>query len=144
MKFIFRSAAARRAGCALLLVCLALSTACGSTKVYTADKTVIYRDSIYNISNVQRLTAREVAKTPGGQEVDLANMDKNALQDFFKTNSGSMVTMSVEMDDEEMVYLRAKVDDYGEYSRLERRFESAMKDITKFMGDKKKTQLRLQ
>jgi len=134
---------ARRAGALAMVFCLALLSACGGTKVYTADKTVIYRDSIYNISNVQRLTARRVAQTPGGQEVNLANRDKNALKDLFKENPGSVVTMSVDMDTQEMVYLRTKVDSYSEYERLEKRFDSAMKDLTKFMGDKKKTQLKL-
>ena len=143
MSALLNSSIARYVGAILLAFCLALMAACGSTKVYTADKTVIYRDSIYNVSNVQRISARQEAKTPDGQDVDLANKNKNQLKAFFKDNPDSVVTMAVDMDTQEMVYLRTKVDGYSEYARLDSRFEKAMKDITKFMADKKKTQLKL-
>ena len=51
--------------------------------------------------------------------------------------------MIFEFDDKEMVYLRAKANSYSEYSRMQSRLESARKDITKFMGHKKQTQLKL-
>jgi hypothetical protein len=133
----------RRAGTVALAFCLALMAACGSTKVYTADKTVIYRDSIYNISNVQRITSNKVAVTPGGEEVKLTNMDTKALKDFFKENPGSTVSMYMEMDNQELTYVRTKVDSYNEYSRLSSRYDKALKSLTKFMADKKKTQLKL-
>jgi len=133
----------RHAGAVALAFCLALVAACGSTKVYTADKSVIYRDSIYNISNVQRITSKKTAVTPGGQEVNLANMETKALKDFFKDNPGSTVSMYMEMDDQQLTYVRTKVDSYNDYSRLNSRYDKAMKDLTKFMADKKKTQLKL-
>ncbi len=34
-----------------------LLTACGSTKVYNNDKTVVYRDAVYNISKVKTITS---------------------------------------------------------------------------------------
>ncbi len=131
------------AGALVLAVAMALVAACGGTKVYTADKTVIYRDSIYNVSNVQRLTARQTARTADGQDVNLAGKNKQQLQAFFKENPDTMVSMYIEMDQQELVYVRTRVDGYNEYSKLSRRFESAMKDLTRFMGDKKKTQLKL-
>ena len=133
----------RHAGTVALALCLALMAACGSTKVYTADKTVIYRDSIYNISNVQRITSKKTAVTPGGQEVNLANMDTKALKEFFKENPGSTVSMYMQMDEQQLTYVRTKVDSYNDYSRLSSRYDKALKDLTKFMGDKKKTQLKL-
>jgi hypothetical protein len=39
--------------------------------------------------------------------------------------------------------VRTKVDSYNDYSRLNSRYDKAMKDLTKFMADKKKTQLKL-
>jgi hypothetical protein len=143
MTIALNSPILRRAGVALLAVCMALVAACGGTKVYTADKTVIYRDSIYNVSNVQRITARETAKTPGGEEINLATMDKKGLQAFFKENPGSMVSMFFQMDEQEVVYVRTKVDSYNEYSKLKNRYDRALKDLTKFLGDGKKTQLQL-
>ena len=133
----------RHAGTVALALCLALMAACGSTKVYTADKTVIYRDSIYNISNVQRITSKKTAVTPGGQEVNLANMDTKALKEFFKENPGSTVSMYMQMDEQQLTYVRTKVDSYNDYSRLASRYDKALKDLTKFMGNKKKTQLKL-
>ena len=143
MNALMNRTVARRAGAVLLAFCLAMTAACGSTKVYTADKTVVYRDSIYNLSNVQRLTARRVARVSDGRDVDLGNKDKNQLTAFFKDNPDALVTMSVEMDTQEMVYLRTRVDSYSEYARLDKRFENALKDLSKFMADKKKTQLKL-
>lgn len=133
----------RHAGTVALAFCLALMAACGSTKVYTADKTVIYRDSIYNISNVQRITSKKLAVTPAGQEVNLASMDTKALKAFFKDNPGSTVNLYMEMDDQQLTYVQTKVDSYNDYSRLASRYDKALKDLTKFMGDKKKTQLKL-
>ena len=136
-------AGARLVGVFLFALCMAVLVGCGSTKVYTADKTVVYRDSIYNMSTVQKITARTEASTPSGEVVNLGNKDKDELKDFFKENPGSMVSMIVDMDTQEMVYLRMEVDSYSEYSRMKSRFDSALKDLTKFMGDKKKTQLKL-
>lgn len=143
MKAVSSSTAVRPVGVVLLALCMAFLAACGSTKVYTADKTVTYRDSIYNISNVQRIAAKKTATTPGGQEVNLANMDSKALKAFFKDNPGSTVDLYMQMDDQQLTYTRTKVDSYNDYSKLESRFDSAMKDVTKFMADKKKTQLKL-
>lgn len=54
-----------------------------------------------------------------------------------------MVSAIVEMDGQEMIYQRVRVEKYSEYNKLAGRFEDAMKDINDFMGDKKKTQLKL-
>jgi hypothetical protein len=143
MKNLVSLAAARYAGTILLAICMAALIGCGSTKVYTADKTVVYRDSIYNMSTVKKIGAREEARTPGGEVVSLKNKDKNELKDFFKENPGSMVSLIIDLDEQEMVYLRMEVDSYSEYSRLHSRYESALKELTKFMGDKKKNQLQL-
>lgn len=143
MKNLVSLAAARYAGTVLLAICMAALIGCGSTKVYTADKTVVYRDSIYNMSTVKKIGAREEARTPAGEVVNLGNKDKGELKDFFKENPGSMVSMIFDLDEQEMVYLRMEVDSHSEYSRLQSRFEKALKDLTKFMGDKKETQLKL-
>lgn len=143
MKYPVSAATVRHAGAFLLSLCMVALIGCGGTKVYTADKTVVYRDSIYNLSTVQKMTARVEAKTPEGEVMKLGNREKKELQNFFKEHPGSMVSMSVDMDTQELVYLRMKVDSYSEYSRMKSRFDSAMKDLTKFMGDKKETQLKL-
>ena len=136
---------AKRIGALSLAVCMLMLMACGGTKVYTADKTIVYRDNIYNMSSVQRIGTRKEIKLPDGEVINSSNMDKKQVQAIFKENPKTdlMVSMIFEFDDKEMVYLRAKSDSYSEYSRMESRLDSARKDITKFMGDKKKTQLKL-
>jgi len=134
---------AKRVGVVLLTFCMIALIGCGSTKVYTADKTIVYRDSIYNLSNVQQIGSREEAKLSNGDVVNLRGKDKKEIEALIKENKPVLVTMVVELDDRDMVYLRANVDRYSEYSRMQSRFESALKDITKFMGNKKSTQLKL-
>ena len=135
---------AKRIGVVLLAVAMVALIGCGSTKVYTADKTITYRDSIYNKSNVNQITAREEAILDGGETVNLRNKEKKELQKFFDEHEEVMISMYIDMDQQDLVYLRMKVESYSEYSRMKSRFDRALKDITKFMGDKKKTQLNLQ
>jgi hypothetical protein len=130
-------------GALVLAICMLALIGCGGTKVYTIDKTITYRDALYNMSTVQKITSREEAALENGSVVNLRNKEKKELEQFFKDNPGVMVSMIVDMDQQEMVYLRMKVEKYSEYSRLKKRFDNALKDITKFMGDKKATQLNL-
>lgn len=130
-------------GSFLLILCFAALVGCGGTKVYTMDKTMTYRDALYNLSSVQKITGREEARLEDGSVVNLRSKEKNELERFFKENPGVMVSMIVELGQEEMVYLRMEVDDYREYSRMKSRFDGALDDIVDFMGDKKKTQLKL-
>lgn len=134
---------AKRAGAILLAFCMIALIGCGSTKVYTADKTIVYRDTIYNMSSVKQIGSREEAKLANGDVVNLRGKDRKEIEALIKENGKTMVSMIIELDDQEMVYLRANVDRYSEYSRMQSRFESAQKSITKFMGDKKSTQLKL-
>jgi len=131
------------AGTILLGLSMALLIACGGTKVYNVDKTITYRDALYNMSTVRQVSGREEAKLENGDVVQIRNKEKKELEGFFKENPDTMVTMIVDLDDQEMIYLRMQVKNYSEYSRLKKRFDSALKDITKFMGDKKATQLKL-
>lgn len=127
----------------LLVLGMIALIGCGGTKVYTIDKTVTYRDEMYNMSAVQKIAAREEAKLADGSVVNIRNKDKKAMQAMFKENGEMLISMFVEMDQQEMVYLRMNVDNYSDYSRMKKKFDSAMKDISKFMGDKKATQLKL-
>lgn len=134
---------AKRIATGLLGLCMIALIGCGGTKVYTIDKTVTYRDEMYNMSTVQKIAAREEAKLADGSVVNIRNKDKKAMQAMFKENGEMLISMLVEMDQQEMVYLRMNVDNYSDYSRMKKKFDSAMKDISKFMGDKKATQLKL-
>lgn len=140
----FRTRAALRAALtASFLLLVASLVSCGGTKVYSVDKTMTYRDTLYNMSSVATIKPREEASLANGDVVSLRGKEKSDLQSFFKENPDVMVSMIVDLDAREMVYLRSRVKSYSEYSRMKKRFDSAVKDITKFMGDKKDTQLKL-
>lgn len=116
---------------------------CGSTKVYTADKTIIYNGSLYNLNNVQRIGSRIDGSLPDGSTVSMKNLDKKSVQALFKQHSEIMVSTIVEMDDEEMIYQRIRVKNVSDYNKMVKRLDGALNDISKFMADKKKTQLKL-
>ena len=134
---------AKRAVILLAVITMAALVGCGGTKVYTADKTMVYRESLYNLGSVQKVSAREEAKLENGEIVLLGNKDTKALKAFFKENPKVLVSMIFELDDEEVVYLRTNVKSYSEFARLKKRFDNARDDIVDFMADKKDTQLKL-
>ena len=135
--------ALKTAGTLFLVACMALAAACGGTKVYTIDKTVIYRDAMYNMSGVKKVSGREEAKLADDSVINIRNKDKKEMQALFKEHGDMLISMIVDLDEEELVYLRMRVDSYSDYSRMKKKFDGALKDITKFMADKKDTQLNL-
>lgn len=134
---------ATRFGVFLLVACMLTLGACGSTKVYTADKTIVYNNNLYNMANVQRIGAKVEGYLPGNEVVDMSRYDKKGVESLLKEHEEIMVATIVEMDDREMIYQRRKVDRYSDYSKMMKSFDGAMKNINKFMADKKKTQLKL-
>jgi len=128
---------------ALVAVGLLFVAGCGSTKVYTADKTIVYNGNLYNMNNVQRIGSRIDGSLPDGSTVNMKNLDKKGVQALFKQHSEIMVSTIVEMDDEEMIYQRIRVKKDSDYNKMVKRFDGALNDISKFMADKKKTQLKL-
>lgn len=130
--------------CALLLTLGMIALAgCGSTKVYTADKTIVYNGSIYNMANVQQIAGRIEGQLPDGSTVNMKTLGKKGVEALLKENQEVVVSTVVGMDERDMVYQRARVKKYSEYSKMVSRFDDAMSDISKFMADKKKTQLKL-
>ena len=127
----------------LLAISVLSLAGCGSTKVYTADKTIVYNGNLYNMSNVQRIGSRADGYLPGDRVVNMRQLDKKGVEALFKEHKEFTVATIVEMDDKEMVYQRGRVDRYSDYSKMSKKFDNALKDINKFMADKKKTQLKL-
>ena len=119
-----------------------LLTACGSTKVYNNDKTVVYRDAVYNISKVKQITSKTTGKLADDSSVNLAGADRKQIEAYL--GQGPMyVRMAFGLDDQEMLYRASSVTKWSEYSSMLKSFESAKKQITSLMGDKKKMQLKL-
>jgi len=135
---------ARRFPVFLLAVCILLMAGCfSSTKVYNADKNIVYKGDIYNMANVQRISPRVDGKLSNGDVKNMKSMDKKAVQSLLDESSPIMVSMIVEMDDREMVYERKSISKYSEFSSMKKNFEKAMNRINKFMANKKTTQLKL-
>ena len=135
--------AALLAGISLLTVFVLSLAGCGSTKVYTADKNIVYRGSIYNLGNVQRVGSRAEATLSDDSVVNAMGLDKKQVNKLLDEHSSFLLTTTVELDERDMVYERATVDSYSDYSKRMKNFEKALNSITKFMADKKKTQLKL-
>ena len=133
----------RRIAALLLLAGIMALPGCGSTKVYTADKTLVYRNNLYNLSNVQRLGSRVEGTLANGDKLNLDRKDKKEINKLLDEHSSVVVTTYVEMDDKEMVYQNSRIKSYSDYSKMVKNQEKAMSNIQKFMGNKKSTQLKL-
>jgi hypothetical protein len=127
----------------LLLAGIMALPGCGSTKVYTADKTLVYKNSLYNLSNVQRLGSRVEGTLPNGDKVNLERMDKKEINKLLDEHSSFVVTTYIEMDDKDMVYQNSRVKSYSDFSNMTKRLDKAMGNIQNFMKNKKSTQLKL-
>jgi len=127
----------------LLALSVVSMAACGSTKVYTAQKTIVYRGDIYNLGNIQKVGSRVEGTLTGGDVVNMRSLDKKGVEALLKENSSLTVSAIVELDDKDMVYRRSPVTKYSQYSSMMKSFDRALNDISKFMADKKKTQLTL-
>ena len=132
-----------RVSVVLLALGMIALAGCGSTKVYTAEKTIVYKESLYNLSGVQQVGSRIDGQAADGSTVNMRSLDKKGVEKLLKDNPDMVVTTLVVMDDNEMVYERRQVKKYSDYSKMEGRLDDAMKDISKFMADGKKTQLKL-
>jgi hypothetical protein len=127
----------------LLAFCTLTIAGCGSTKVYTADKTVLYNDDLFNMSGVQQISSRVEGTLPDGTVENMKGMDKKAVNALLDQSSPIMVSMVVQMDQSEMIYRRQKITKYSEYSSMKKKFDKAMSSINKFMASGSSTQLKL-
>lgn len=130
-------------GILLFAVMSLLLAGCGSTKVYTADKSLVYRGNLYNLSQVQQIGSKLTAELPTGETIDPGAMDSRAIKSLLKEHDSFTLTSMILLDDKELVYERVNVDSYSDYTKHTKRFTSAKKKLTKFMSDGKATQLKL-
>ena len=128
---------------AVLVLAVIVMAGYGSTKAYSADKSVVYRGSIYNISNITHFTSKIEAKTAEGEAWDLTNFDKTRFEAFVGEQGTVMVQSLILMDDQTMVYQSATPKKYSEFDKMRKKLEAAMGQIAKFMKKKKATQLQL-
>lgn len=135
---------AHTAGVLLMAFFMLIMAGCiSSSRSYTADKNIVYNGSIYNMGNVKTVTAKVNGQLPNGDVRDMKGMNKKAVQALLEESSPIMVTTAFDLDGEEMVFERRSISKYSDYSKMMSRFESAGKKVTKFMANKKSTQLKL-
>jgi hypothetical protein len=127
----------------LSLLALCALSACGGTKVYTADKTVVYRDAIYNVSDVKVFRSFNQAVISGQSNIDLKGMDKRRFGGLLEQHPTLFVRQGFTLDDQELVYRAQNVDSWSDFNRMNKQFESATKSMTGFIGSPKKNQLKL-
>ncbi len=127
---------------ALIAVIMALP-GCGSTKVYTTDKSLVYGSTIYNLSAVKSVSSRIEGTLPDGKTVNLDRTDKKAFNALLDEHDTLVVATIIDMDEKELVYQHSRVKSYSEFSKMVKRQEPAMNSIRKFMANKKSRQLKL-
>ena len=122
---------------------LLLAGCISSSKVYNNDKNVVYRGTMYNMANVKQIKSVITGKTESGEEINLTNADRKAVEALLDKESSVFVRMVFEFDDQEMVYRASDVEKWSQYSKMKKSFQSAGKDISSLMANKKKIQLKL-
>ena len=128
---------------ASILSMFLLAGCISSSKVYNNDKNIVYNGTMYNMANVKQIKSTISGKTESGEEINLTNADRKAVQALLDKESSVFVSMAFEFDDQEMVYRASNVEKWNQYSKMKKSFEKAGKDIGNLMANKKKIQLKL-
>lgn len=125
------------------ILAILMFTGCGSTKVYNNDKTIVYNGAVYNASKAKQISAKSTAKLSDVETVDLKGADRKQIEAYLKEYGSIFVRMAFDFDGQEMLYRASSVDSWKKYQNMQKSFESAGKQITSLLGDKKKMQLKL-
>ena len=126
-----------------VLAMLLLAGCISSSKVYNNDKNVVYRGTMYNMANVKQIKSTITGKTESDEEINLTNADRKAVEALLDKESSVYVRMAFQFDDQEMLYRAGDVEKWSQFSKMKKSFESAGKDISSLMANKKKIQLKL-
>jgi hypothetical protein len=118
-------------------------TGCGSTKVYNPDKTVEHQGSIYNVSEVKQLSTRMEGVPAAGDAIDLRGYDRKRFDALVKEQGPLTVRTIIALDDKDVIYEQKKIEKGRDFERMQDSLQDAYKNLTRFMADGKKTQLKL-
>jgi hypothetical protein len=125
------------------LVVLNLGGCFRSTNVYSTDKTVVYNGSIYNVSNVKSFKAVVTAAVSPTDTRNVLGIDKKGFNAILDEKNPVLVRQVIMLDDQELVYQSANVKSWSEFNKMNKKFKSAGDSLTKFLANKKSTQLKL-
>jgi hypothetical protein len=128
---------------AALLVGAAMVGCFSSTKVVTADKSISYNGSLYNASNVKVFAPRTDAVISATETTPLSQVTKDQFNAILAQHNPLTVRQVISMDQTELVYQTKSVKSWSDYQKMSEQFQSAVKQVTKFMGDPEETQLKL-
>ena len=131
-----------RTGLLALFASLIL-TGCGGTKVYDSTKTIVYRDSIYQVTDVQQIKRSITGIKSDDSTVNMTNMERRQVEDLLDAEDSVFVRMKFDLDGQELLYRASNVESWGDFSRMKGDFDRAQKDIAKLMKEKKTAQLKL-
>jgi hypothetical protein len=126
-----------------LAVCLMLLAGCGSTKIYNSNKTIAFRDSVYNVTDVQVYSAKAVAVISDSESLDVKDADKKRINALLKEHGPLFIRQTLSLDELVIVYQAKTVDSWSDFRKIDKQFASAHKDLKKFLANAKKTQLTL-
>jgi len=116
---------------------------CGSTRVYTTQKSVTYNGNLYNVSNVKVMSSSIAARLSDGIVLDMKNANKKTFNDYVAIYGPLPVWMVIALDDQELVYYASTTKSFSDFDKARSAFVKAQKSMGKFMADKKATQLKL-
>jgi hypothetical protein len=128
---------------AMLVSLPAFLTGCGGTKVYQTNKTVVYRGTIYNITDVKQINSIVEGTLANGETINLKGVERKRFESLVDEHGSIRVRMVFDFDEQDLVYRSAPVDSWKDFSRMQRSFESAANKIAKLMEDRKDTQVEL-
>lgn len=132
-------------GLLLLSACVLSLGACGraNVKVYNTDKTVVYGDNLYNVSNIKVFSPSTEAVISATKSTSLKGVDKKQFNEMLKQHKSILVRQVIKLDDQELVYQARQVDSWSKFDKMNKQFSSATSSLQKFLADKKQTQLKL-
>jgi hypothetical protein len=126
-----------------LAVVIFLASGCGGTKLYNTNKTIVYRDSIYNITNVQQIVSVIEGKTSDAGMIDLKGVDRKQFESHLKQHGPIFVSMKFQLDDQELVYRAQNVESWKQFKKMNKSFRGAGQDIADLLAHRKDTQVEL-
>ena len=127
----------------VILISVITLTACGSTKVYNEQKTIVYKGSMYNVSNVVKISSRIDGTLPDGEKVEFGSLDKDTFKSLYGDKLPIQAKGVIELDDTELVYTEGQIKSYSDLQKMQKKLQGALKDITKFMKKTGKAQMEL-
>ena len=129
---------------ACLIGALAVSlTACGSTKVYEARKTIVYQGEMYNVTDTKKFTAVVQGQLPSGQAVDLAQAERKQVERLVDENGPIPVRLFFTLDDVELLYREVQVARWNDLRGVRDKFDRAAKEIAELMRKENASQINL-